>query len=207
MPGLKSLWMMVVFAVCLSLLGCGGGNTADNSAASGSSTSISGASETFQFTATVVSISGTPSFGVTVGDKLNGKIVYLADAKDWNVTDVNQGWFHDMASPSRFEFQLNNLSYSSSASKYYVSIENDDSSVQPVRDNFEVISTSDQDSNLTSIYALSDFTASAFSSSTCNSLPQSLNFANFQHNAMFINYNNGGTSWSIHLSPDSLVKL
>jgi len=195
-------YAMLVTVVCLNISGCGDSTGNDANANSSSPVAIF---QSFSFTATVDYISGSPLFNVAIGDKLNGKITYQSNADDWNIYSVNQGWFHDMASPSRIEFNLNSLTYTSSDNEYYILIENDDASVPPVRDIFAIYSRSNEDPYLSSTFELRDFTASVFSTSTCNSLPQSLNISNFSNNEMFITYNNSVASWGIRLVPDTLT--
>ena len=199
-----SCWLAMMLTVaCFNILGCG--ENTNNVSVIDSSSKVS-SFRSFDFTATVDNISGSPPYNVAIGDKLQGKIVYQLDANDWNVSDINQGWFHHMASPARIEFKLNTLEYASTGANYYILIENDDASVLPVRDNFEIFSSSDDDAKLNTIFYLRDFTATAFSNSTCNSLPQSLNLTDFSNNQMFINYNNSVAPWGISLVPYSITK-
>lgn len=201
--GIKSLLSTIVFVTCLSISACGDTKANDNS------TNLAPAVSTFQsfdFTATVDQISGTPSFSVAIGDKLTGKFVYDPTAKDWNVANINQGYFHHMNSSSGIQFQIGALSFVSALDTYYIAIQNDDSSALPVRDEFEISATSNQDSKLTTILNFRDFTAFVFSSSTCNSLPQTLDINSFTNNYMFINYSiPGSTTWSIRLLPNTIT--
>ena len=201
--GIKCLITGIVVVTCLNISACGGTNSSDN--ITNSSTTVS-TFQAFDFTATVDQISGTPSFNVAIGDKLTGKFVYDTTAKDWNVYDTNQGYFHNMNSPSGIQFQINTLSFVSDINTYYITILNDDSSALPVRDEFEIMATSNQDSKLNTVLCFRDFTASAFSSSTCNSLPQTLDFNSFTNNYMFITSISGFTGWSIRLLPATLTK-
>lgn len=196
----KSLLVTIVLLASLSVSACGGGGTANDTTA-GTSPAVA-TFQTFNFTATVDQILGTPPFSAGIGDKLNGKFVYDSSAKDWNVTDSNQGWFHDMSSPSGIQFQLGSLNFTSALDTYYILIQNDDSSVLPVRDEFEIMATSSQDSKLSTIFSLQDLTAAAFSSSSCNYLPQTLNINSFTNGSMFINT----STWNIRLHIDTITK-
>lgn len=204
--GIKILLPTIVFVTCLSISACGDTKANDNS------TNLAPAGSTFQtfdFTATVDKISGTPSFSVVIGDKLTGKFVYDTTAKDWNVANINQGYFHHMNSPSGIQFQIGTFSFISALDTYSIAIQNDDSSAIPIRDQFEISAKSSTDSNINTILNFRDFTATAFSSSTCNSLPQALDINTFTDNYMFVNYSIPGTGsavWSIRLLPTTLTK-
>jgi len=210
--GIKSLLPTIVFVTCLSISACGDTKANDNStnlAPVVPATPAVSTLQTFDFTATVDQILGTPSFSVAIGDKLTGKFVYDTTAKDWNVANVNQGYFHHMNSPSGIQFQIGTLSFVSALDTYYITIQNDDSSSLPTRDEFEISARSSQDSRLNLILNYRDFTASAFSSTTCNSLPQTLDITSFTNNYMFINYSipgSGSSEWSIRLLPTAIVK-
>ena len=204
--GIKSLLLTIVFITSLSLSACGDTKTNDNS------TNLPPAVSTlqsFNFTATVDQILGTPSFSVAIGDKLTGKFVYDTTAKDWNVANNNQGYFYHMNSPSGIQFQIGTLNFISALDTYYITIQNDDSSASPTRDQFEISAKSSTDSNINTGLNFRDFTATAFSSSTCNSLPQTLDINSFTGNYMFVNYlipGTGSAVWSIRLLPTTLAK-
>jgi len=208
--GIKSLLPTIAFVTCLSISACGDTKANDNStnlAPVVPATPAVSTLQTFDFTATVDQILGTPTFSVAIGDKLTGKFVYDTTAQDWNIANINQGYFHHMNSPSGVQFQIGTLNFVSALDTYYIAIQNDDSSALPTRDEFEIRAKSSQDSKLTTILNFRDFTATAFSSSTCNLLPQTLDINSFTNNYIFVNYSNPGSNlWSIRLLPTALTK-
>jgi hypothetical protein len=162
---------------------------------------------TYQFSARVDQITGSPPFGVAIGDTLTGSFAYQSNAPDRNAADINQGYFHHMSAPSGIEFRLNSLNFIAYPDSYSILIHNNDINVIPLEDRFEIHAQANQDSNMSIAFILRDLTAAAFSTSSCNVLPSSLYFPAFNSNTLLISYIGPGSGgWSIRLVPERLSR-
>ena len=96
----------------------------------------------FEMTGTVDIIAGTPPFSVRKGDSLRGTFSFHPDSAD-SYSSTSQGHYLQEP-PAAVEFTLGDIVFHSDPKtfpEYYVDIENDDASVEPVRDIFRWVAS------------------------------------------------------------------